>query len=150
MRVEYGLEETRVELNERDVVTDDVFEVIQQQETKSGRRFTVLVRFDIHQATDKELSDAPRSRLFPRPVKAIGALTPEAVVNELKRYASGREQPASDVSRVLWTEFLAAVKRNGPKDKWVKLIEEKLDDVRALRESRLPLSYAYIRRRRRR
>lgn len=151
MRVEYSLQETRVELDERGYSpSSDVIDEVQQEESRRGRRFTLLVRFDIHQASDKEVADAPKSRLFPRPVKAIGALTPEAVVNELKRYAGSREQPASDVSRVLWTEFLAAVKRNGPQDKWVKKIEEKLDDVRALRESRLPMSYAYVRRRRRR
>jgi hypothetical protein len=151
MKLEYGLEETRVEVSEREFQSStDFLEQAETEEQSRGRKFTVSVRFNIHQPTPKETRGSKRStKLFPRPVRSFGALTPEVVADGLKNYATRREQPASDVSRVLWTEFLAAVKRDGPNDKWTKKIEEKLDDVRELRASRLPMSYAHIQRRQR-
>ena len=150
MKLEYGLEETRLEVSERELgASEEYIAQADSEERSRGRKLTVIVQFDIHQPTRKEMRGAPKSRLFPRPVKSIGALTPEVVADGLKTYAVRREQPASDVSRVLWTEFLAAVRRAGPEDKWVKKIEAKLDDVRELRQSSLPMSYATIQRRRR-
>lgn len=150
MKLDYALDETRIEMTEEEYAgSRSTIEEVHEEEKARGRSVKVVVRFSIHQATDKEMEREPRGRLFPRPVKSIGALTPEAVANELKRYAEVREQPASDVSRVLWTEFLAAIKRNGPQDKWAKMIESRLNDVRSMREARLPMSYAYVKRGRR-
>lgn len=150
MRLEYGLNETRVELSEREYsASEEAITAVETEERSKGRKFSVIVTLDIHRARPEETRGHQRSTLFPRPVKPVGAITPVVVADNLKTYATRREQPMSDVHRVLLTEFLAAAKRRDT-PAWVKTIEAKLDDVKLMRESRLPTSYAFVRRRRRR
>jgi hypothetical protein len=150
MRLEYGLNETRVEVSESEHATSsEVFEAVGEEERSRGRKFSVVVKLDVHRASPEETKGFSRSQLFPRPVKPVGAITPVVVADNLKTYAARREQPMSDVQRVLLTEFLAGTKRR-ESPTWVKNIEARLDDVKLMRESHLPTSYAFVRRRRRR
>jgi hypothetical protein len=143
MDLAYDLDSTTIVATEAEL--DQHRGVIDREtkaEEKRGRKVTVLVRFEIHEASDKQVEMSPRGRLFPRPLKNLGAAVPELVADKLKAYALERGQPMSDVTRVLYTEFLVAKKREGRGDGWTKFIEARLNDVRSLREDKKRISFA--------
>ena len=146
MNLSYGLDSTTIEVTPTEVDQHHgTLKRARKSEESKGRKVTVLVRLEIHEASEKQVELAPRSRLFPRPIAALGALVPEIIADRLRQYAREREQPLSDLSRVLWTEFLIAKKRGERGDGWAKFIERQLNDVLALRQDKKKISYARTR-----
>jgi len=143
MDLAYNLDSTTITATQSELDQHrGVIDRATKAEERRGRKVTVLMRFEIHEASDKQVEMAPLGRLFPRPLKNLGAAVPEIVADKLKAFALERGQPMSDVTRVLYTEFLIAKKREARGDGWVKFIEGRLNDVRDLRESKKRISYA--------
>ena len=148
MQLSYDLDTTTIEATQPEL--DDNRTTInraKRSEKKRGRTVTVLVKLDIHEATEKQVEFAPLGRLFPRPVQSMGAIVPILIADKLREYVRAREQPLSDLSRILWTEFLIAndrIKRGQADrgDSWAKFIEKRLNDVLELRQSKKKISYA--------
>lgn len=143
MDLSYDLDSTTIEVTEQEL--DDNHTVIERaakEERRAGRKVTVLVRLEIHEANDRQVELAPLGRIFPRPLKRIGASVPVIIVDKLKELAEAKGQPLSDVTRVLYTEFLIAKKRKARGDGWAAHIERQLDEVKSLRESKKRISYA--------
>jgi len=143
MQLTYSLDRTAIEVTRAELEDHrDRIELAKKNEESKGRTVTVLVRLEIHEAGDKQVEPAPFGRLFPRPVQSMGAIVPVVVADKLRQYAAAREQPLSDVTRVLWTEFLIAKDREARGDGWAKFIEGRLNDVLELRQSKKKISYA--------
>jgi hypothetical protein len=153
MRVEESADAVSVLCSEREFAegsasetAEELRETERERPARKRRRVVIAVIFGFHEASETEVAEAPRGRLFPRPVRSVGASTPEVLAQELATYASSRDVTRSDVMRVLWSEFLGAVKRDGPGDSWAKRIEKRVDEVCAARANGHPLSYALLRR----
>jgi hypothetical protein len=143
MLLSYSLDATTIEVTPEEMESNaSTIRRAKKAEEGRGRMVTVLVRLEIHEASDKQVELAPFGRLFPRPVKSMGAIVPEIVADKLKNYAAAREQPMSDLTRVLYTEFLIAKERGSREDSWVRYIEARLNDVQELRQSKKRISYA--------
>jgi len=143
MHLNYSLESTSIEVTQSEL--DHYGAAInraRRSEEARGRTVTVLVRLEIHEASDKQIATAPLGRLFPRPLAHLGAAVPEVIADKLRAYAVERGQPLSDVARVLWTEFLIARDRGDRGDKWATFIEGQLNEIRSLREDKKRISYA--------
>jgi hypothetical protein len=148
MQLNYSLDATTIEVTPTEL--DDNRTQInraKRAERSRGRTVTVLVKLDIHEANDKQVEFAPRGRLFPRPIQSMGAIVPVIIADKLRAYAKGREQPLSDLTRVLWTEFLISTSklnrgRGDRTDNWVKFIEDRLNEILELRQSKKKISYA--------
>lgn len=147
MQVTYALDATTVEGSQSELDTHhDRIQRIKSDEEERGRRVTIVVKLEIHQATSRETEAHPRAKVFPQPVKVLGALLPVVVAERLRAYAQRREQPLSDLTRALWTEFLIAKERGEVQDHWAKFIETRLDLIKYVRENKGAVGYARTRR----
>lgn len=153
MQLTYDLDTTTVEVSPDELATNGrTIRRARRSEERKGRKVTVLVRLEVHEAGDKQTEFFPRGRLFPRPLCALGAIVPVLIADKLRSYAKEREQPLSDLTRILWTEFLIAMdrKRRGDysgraerrQDDWANFIENRLNDVLELRQSKKKISFA--------
>ena len=146
MQLNYSLDATTIEVTQSELADNrNAISRAKKAEEKRGRTVTVLVKLEVHEAGEKQVELAPFGRLFPRPVQSMGAIVPVIVADKLRDYAKSREQPLSDVTRVLWTEFLIAKDSQSRGDEWTRLIEERLNDVLELRQSKKKISYARTR-----
>ena len=151
MQLNYSLDATTIEMSQTELDSNrDQINRAKREERRRGRTVTVLIRLDIHEANVKQVEFAPKGSLFPRPVQSMGAIVPVIVADKLREYAKGKEQPLSDLTRVLWTEFLIARDRisKGRAEKgdtWTRFIEQRLNDVLELRQSKKKISYARTR-----
>jgi len=147
MRIETRGDETFIEMDDRESGSAAQEAV---EESSSRGEVRVTVRYGLHEATDTERSEAPRGRMFPRPVRPMGAVTPECLVLDLSTIAEGvgGRCSRSDVLRILGAEFVRALHSKGPGDGWANRIVQRLEEVVRLRESGVPMSYATLRRRR--
>lgn len=146
MRLTYSLDSTTIEATQQELDSNHAqISKARKSEERKGRTVTVLIRLEIHEAGDKQVAFAPAGRLFPRPVCSMGAIVPVIVADKLRGYAKEREQPLSDLTRVLWTEFLIAKKRGDRGDTWARFIECQLDDILSLRHAKKKISYARTR-----
>jgi len=143
MQLTYALDATTIEVSPTEMSANRIaIRRARRSEERKGRRVTVLVRLEVHEASDRQIELSPKSRLFPRPICALGALVPELIADKLRAYAAEQEQPLSDLTRILWTEFLIAVNRNERGDGWAAFIQKRLSEVRDLRTSKKKISYA--------
>lgn len=146
MDVSYGLRSTTISATKEELSRHRKrIAAATKAEESRGRKVNLLVKLEIHEAGEKQVEEAPAAQLFPRPVCNIGAMVPVILADKLREYAALREQPLSDVSRVLWVEFLIAKKRGEHQDEWVRHIERQLDEILALRQSNKKISYARTR-----
>ena len=146
MQLTYSLDSTTIVATKQELDSNhSQISKARKSEERKGRTVTVLIRLEIHAARDKQIKLAPAARLFPRPVCSMGAIVPVIVADKLRQYAKDREQPLSDLTRVLWTEFLIAKKRGDSSDSWTSFIEEQLDDILSLRQAKKKISYARTR-----
>jgi len=143
MQMTYSLDATTIEVSQSEMTTHRAaLRRARRSEEYKGRRVTVLVRLEVHEASEKQVELSPNSRLFPRPICALGALVPVVIADKLREYAKNREQPLSDLTRILWAEFLIAKDRREREDGWAMFIENRLNEVHDLRSSKKKISYA--------